>query len=490
MILDRWQRLLLSAMFLVATTSLPLSAQQCGVERWSIKTGTDAGATAVNQVTSSPTTINTLTALTAPQPIPPTTRVPPTETTLWTLNATLLEFKLESDSDYHLVLSDGNGNTMIGEIPSPSCVGATSPFASSIAQARSKFDATYTPGSSFQQVNVPVQITGVGMFDFLHGQTGVAPNGIELHPVLAISFGSGNASGFSISASPASVSLAPGGNATVSIMVTPSGGFSGSVSLSDSGAPAGVTATFNPASVTAPGTSSLALSVAPATSPGTYSLTVSGTGAGSTSAANIILNLGQAGGNTIARSTPSRDDDDGIIRIIPSKQAMLEARQHGGQPICNPRQTDIFLGNGWRDQANQQRKTALRTVRGSLRLSILCPVAGKAKNLATYDQPGQFSGVVNDLVIQTQLDAMLRSRRLAPPQPESIYVIFLAPEIKSAVGGRQAGLRYLAYTNHFHSDWGEVRYLVVPFDSDLEQQKQTVAQGILNLLINPSGASW
>ena len=28
------------------------------------------------------------------------------------------------------------------------------------------------------------QITGVAFFDFLHGQTGVAPNGIELHPVL------------------------------------------------------------------------------------------------------------------------------------------------------------------------------------------------------------------------------------------------------------------------------------------------------------------
>jgi hypothetical protein len=33
-----------------------------------------------------------------------------------------------------------------------------------------------------------VRVTGVGFFDFLHGQTGVAPNGIELHPVLKIEF--------------------------------------------------------------------------------------------------------------------------------------------------------------------------------------------------------------------------------------------------------------------------------------------------------------
>jgi hypothetical protein len=27
-------------------------------------------------------------------------------------------------------------------------------------------------------------ITGVGFFDIVHGQSGVAPNGIELHPAL------------------------------------------------------------------------------------------------------------------------------------------------------------------------------------------------------------------------------------------------------------------------------------------------------------------
>jgi len=61
-------------------------------------------------------------------------------------------------------------------------------FASLIANARTQFDARFTATSSFQSANIPVQIKGVGMFDFLHGQTGVAPNGIELHPVLDIKF--------------------------------------------------------------------------------------------------------------------------------------------------------------------------------------------------------------------------------------------------------------------------------------------------------------
>lgn len=44
--------------------------------------------------------------------------------------------------------------------------------------------------SSFTELKGKVVIEGVGFWGEIHGQTGVAPNGIELHPVL--SFSSGN----------------------------------------------------------------------------------------------------------------------------------------------------------------------------------------------------------------------------------------------------------------------------------------------------------
>jgi hypothetical protein len=125
---------------------------------------------------------------TAPSPIPSNNRVSPFETSTWTINANLLEYKFEDDSDYHIVLQDESGNTIVGEIPNPGCVGSGSPLAASIFNARMKFNAMFTASTSFQFANVPVQVTGVAMFDFLHGQTGVAPNGIELHPILDIVF--------------------------------------------------------------------------------------------------------------------------------------------------------------------------------------------------------------------------------------------------------------------------------------------------------------
>ncbi len=163
----------------------------CGVERWSVKTGTDADASLINLQSTTQTTIASLISLPTPAILPTNNRIQPTETTIFQLQATLTEYKLESDSDYHLILSDSSGNTMIAEMASPACVGSFSILLPGIQNARSEFDARYTPTSDFQTANVPVTITGVGFFDFLHGQTGVAPNGIELHAVLDIQFNTG-----------------------------------------------------------------------------------------------------------------------------------------------------------------------------------------------------------------------------------------------------------------------------------------------------------
>lgn len=169
--------------------SNPLSSTgSCGVERWSVKTGTDPDVGLINLQSTTPTTIAQLTSLTAPATLPSNNRVQPTETTVFQLQDTLTEYKLENDSDYHLVLKDGSGKTMIVEIPDPACVGSSSPLLPDIQMARAQFDARFTPTGSFQVANVPVTVTGVGFFDFLHGQTGVAPNGIELHAVLALQF--------------------------------------------------------------------------------------------------------------------------------------------------------------------------------------------------------------------------------------------------------------------------------------------------------------
>ena len=274
------------------------AAGACGVEREAVKIGTDSTTNLVN-LAPQDTTIASLRAQAMPASIPSATRIPNSaETQNWRISGTLTLFKLETDSDFHLVIADAAGATMITEIPSPSC-DAGSVWSTQIAHSRSAFTAKFTPTSSFQQANVPVIVTGVGMFDFAHGQTGAAPNQIELHPVLDICFPGSSVSGcatsqdFSVSASPGSLTTAAGASSTSSISITGTGGFAGTAALAASGVPAGASSSFSPASVAAGGSSTLTLSAGTA-SPGVYPVTVTGTSGGVTHNATVTWTISAA----------------------------------------------------------------------------------------------------------------------------------------------------------------------------------------------------
>jgi hypothetical protein len=140
------------------------------------------------------------------------------------------------------------------------------------------------------------EVGGVGMFDFLHGQTGVAPNGIEVHPILGIVFNPTSSPDFALAVSPSSVSAAPGGTATATVSTSVSSGFSSAVSLSASGLPAGASASFSPASIAAPGAGSSTLTLAAGTAAaGAYNVTVTGSGGGKTHAAALTFNVTSGG---------------------------------------------------------------------------------------------------------------------------------------------------------------------------------------------------
>jgi subtilase family serine protease len=82
---------------------------------------------------------------------------------------------------------------------------------------------------------------------------------------------------FSISASPSSRTVKRGSSTTYTVTVTPSGGFNGQVTFGVSGLPSNVTFTFNPATVTGSGSSTLQITTRGTTPKGTSTLTITGT---------------------------------------------------------------------------------------------------------------------------------------------------------------------------------------------------------------------
>lgn len=233
-----------------ATAPITLTVQSptCGVERWSVKVGTDPDATQVDlshPVRAQIADLGALTPPTDPPGPPDNARYDQNEKTVFVINATMTFYKLETDVDYHIVLQDDAGHTMVVEVPSPACILApgsgvrvmgTSPFADAISKTRQNFDSHLNAQTFFQVANVPVQVKGVGFFDFIHGQTGVSPNGIELHPLLELNFTSPTTTTVASSPNPSQYGQA----VAFTVTVTNSDGSTiptGNVTLLDSGTP-------------------------------------------------------------------------------------------------------------------------------------------------------------------------------------------------------------------------------------------------------------
>jgi hypothetical protein len=142
------------------------AALACGVERWNIKTLKDRP----RLLPARATTVAYLTSLRRPSYLPPRRRLL-SERRIYSLIAAVTLDRTEADLDHHLVPLSG-GRTMIAETPSALCTaGATSTRRKQMVAAR-----------RVARVCARARVVGVAFFDYKHGQTGVAPNAIELHP--------------------------------------------------------------------------------------------------------------------------------------------------------------------------------------------------------------------------------------------------------------------------------------------------------------------
>jgi kumamolisin len=153
-----------------------------------------------------------------------------------------------------------------------------------------------------------------------------SPNGTGLINALAPA---STSPAFAIFSSPASVSVVQGSSGNSTISTTVSGGFSSAVALSASGQPSGVTVSFSPSSIAAPGSgsSTMTLAVAAGTTAGTYPITITGTGGGLTQTTTVTLTVTGAVTGTFSLSvSPS----SGYIDRGTSAYAVVTVTSTGG----------------------------------------------------------------------------------------------------------------------------------------------------------------
>src|SRR5271157_1896303 len=137
---------------------------------------------------------------------------------------------------------------------------------------------TITVGSSTPAGTYPITVTGNG-------------GGIQQTSTMTLTVTA--PPNFTLSVSPASLSVAQGNQGTSTITTTISGGFNSTISLAASGTPSGTTVSFNPNPIPAPGSgsSTMTITVASSTPTGTYPITVTGNGGGIQQTTTVTLTV-------------------------------------------------------------------------------------------------------------------------------------------------------------------------------------------------------
>jgi len=144
------------------------AALSCGVERQVVKSLQDRPSL----IPARRTTVAYLTSLARPNRLL-SARLP-FERHIFSITGTVTQVRPEADHDLHLVVRSGSKHMIVEAPDAPFCTGKATPLRKrQMASARKA-----------ARPCARAHIVGVAFWDYFHGQTGVAPNAIELHPVL------------------------------------------------------------------------------------------------------------------------------------------------------------------------------------------------------------------------------------------------------------------------------------------------------------------
>jgi hypothetical protein len=161
--------------------------RDCGRWRWDVKILADPDTAIVDFRNIRQVTVAELTEL---RPLTATEFMPRqyAERRVYDVTAQLYGFALNNYRDLELYLRDtATGATMIAAIPDPDCPEiARTPRAHLYRAMRTWLRDSLADSTGRLADTVPVRLIGVGFYDRLQNQPGMAENGMTIHPVLAL----------------------------------------------------------------------------------------------------------------------------------------------------------------------------------------------------------------------------------------------------------------------------------------------------------------
>jgi len=205
------------------------------------------------------------------------------------------------------------------------------------------------------------------------------------------------------------------------------------------------------------------------------------------------------------------DDDGGRVQIVPLRAVPpSEVSYHGGPVITGGTVQAIFLGSAWRNEGLRGRESqtleALLGRGGAAITAALSRLGLEARELVGLEQLAQLAQLaqltqedpldplegasISDLEIQARIDGLASGGAHGPLDLHAVYVVFLAPGLRSTLGVSSSEKDFAAYHNHFHAAAGVVRYVVVPYDRDRSRWLENARRSLVQALVNPEGNGW
>lgn len=222
-------------------------------------------------------------------------------------------FSLDLSPSTLTIPKGATGNTLVAVNPQGGFSGVvTFSFQGSPAGVTGSFTPTSSPVSSTLQLSVSNAVApGTYPFSVLGTANGV-PNASATG---SLTVTAATQPTFSLTATPSTVTVLKGATGTSTIGIAPAGGFSGTVALSASGQPAGVTVDFNPSSATT--SSNATFAVGSSVAAGTYPIAINGTAPGAPNASTTVsLVVTQPSGGSQITMIPCLQENDVILFAV------------------------------------------------------------------------------------------------------------------------------------------------------------------------------
>jgi len=196
------------------------------------------------------------------------------------------------------------------------------------------------------------------------------------------------------------------------------------------------------------------------------------------------------------------DDDGGRAQIVPRRAVPPSAASYHGGPVVEGGTVQaIFVGSAWRDEGLRGRESqALDALlgRGGSEIGAIGAALlrfglepRELAGLAQEDPLDPLDGAsISDLEIQARIDRVASDGARGPLETSAVYLVFLAPGLRSTLGVSSSERDFAAYHNHFHAAAGVVRYVVVPYDGEPSRWLDSARRSLVQALVNPEGNGW